>query len=338
MFVYQFIKLKEEAHLFDTKIYLLKTFVSVFTAYMIAINHPLLRLDMISILFGLMMTLEPVTISGIKSGFEQIYSTTIGAISTAVIISIFGINSITVALGVCFTLYICLRINWRTVSPVAIFTAIYMTQFVQTNALGEPSPILTFRLRIVALIFGVCIAIVYNFIFSLFAYKSLPTKRILYIINEQINIIKDIKMTLETQDISQLELIKEKVQEAFHNIDWIIKHINDMKNDFSMTRNKKENIEPYKEIAFYIRSINHINYDTCFYLEHYKFQLDNTIESNQLETINNLLSNAYNGLNKKKELDKVELKNTRKMNNRIKQNMDYMQNIALNICKLIREL
>lgn len=177
------IGLKKEAHLFDSSLYILKALLSVFTVYIFATNNPLVSKDMISVLFGLMMTLEPVTLTGIRSGWNQIYATTLGAISTAILITLLGINVWTIALSVCATLYICLKINYKEVSPVAIFTTIYMTQYVQLNLAGEPSPYLTFQLRILALGTGVFIAIFYNFIFSLFSYKRMEEKRMAYIID-----------------------------------------------------------------------------------------------------------------------------------------------------------
>lgn len=164
-----FFSFKKEAWLFDSKLYILKTFfLSVITAYAIASFFPLLQKDMISLLFGLLLTLEPVTITGIRSGLDQIYATTLGAILTAVIITLFGINIWTVAFSITVTLFVSIKINWKVISVVALFTAIYMTQYVQLDSAGLPSAFLTFRLRITALATGVSVAILYNFIFSLF--------------------------------------------------------------------------------------------------------------------------------------------------------------------------
>ena len=59
---------------------------------------------MISLLFGLMLTLEPVTLTGVRNGLNQIYASHLGALSTAIIIYCFGINIWTVAISMAFTL------------------------------------------------------------------------------------------------------------------------------------------------------------------------------------------------------------------------------------------
>ncbi|GKT19327.1 hypothetical protein ADUPG1_004314, partial [Aduncisulcus paluster] len=96
---------------------------------------------MISVLFGLILTLEPVNVTGLRRGWEQFFATLIAAASVAL------------------TLYVCLKVNWRQISPVALFTAIYMTQYIQLDAAGNPSVLLTFRLRVIALGFGVFTAV-----------------------------------------------------------------------------------------------------------------------------------------------------------------------------------
>ena len=157
------------------------------TAYAIAHNNSVLKLDMISLLFGLMLTLEPVTLTGVRNGLNQIYASSLGALSTAIILYCFGINIWTVAISIAFTLYVGLKINWREVSVVAIFTSIYMTQYVQNTAAGQPSIFLTFRLRILALGVGIVIAILFNFLFSLFSYRSMIYKRITFLLGSTIS-------------------------------------------------------------------------------------------------------------------------------------------------------
>src|SRR5690348_807192 len=121
MNVWSAVRFKKEAILLDSKLYIIKAFFAVMTAYIFAIKNPILKLDTISVLFGLMLTLEPVTLTGIKNGLNQIYATVLGAISTAVIIFIFqslGISMVwIISLSMAFTLYVCLKIDYRAVSP-----------------------------------------------------------------------------------------------------------------------------------------------------------------------------------------------------------------------------
>ena len=147
--------LKKEARLFDAKEFIIKTFLAVLIGYILGNSVEYLNKDMISLLFGMMLTLEPVNITGIRNGFEQIKASFIGAIVTGVIVSFLGINPLTTAISVACTVYVCILINWKQMSVVAVFTSIYMTQYVQIDSLGNPSQLLTLKLRLSALLTGV---------------------------------------------------------------------------------------------------------------------------------------------------------------------------------------
>lgn len=154
--------------LFDSPLYMLKAFLSVMTGYLLFSQHTIIGKDMISVLFGMMLSLEPVNISGIKSGLAQFEATILGGLVTAAIITLAGVNLITVPLAVMMTLYISILLDWRNISPVAFFTSIYMTQYIQFTAGGDPSMLLTLRLRLMALGAGVFVAIAFNFYFHYF--------------------------------------------------------------------------------------------------------------------------------------------------------------------------
>ena len=70
--------LSREAKLFDSPLFIIKSFISILTGYLLLHNHYIIGKDMISLLFGIMITLEPVSISGFKSGFSQIEASIIG--------------------------------------------------------------------------------------------------------------------------------------------------------------------------------------------------------------------------------------------------------------------
>ncbi len=173
--------LGREAMLFDSPLYILKAFSGVLTAYVLFKDHPIVGRDMISVLFGMMLTLEPVNRSGCKIAFEQIEASAMGGLVTAVLVAAFGVNLVTVPLSVALTLYLALTINWRAVSPVAFFTAIYMTQYLQVGANGAPSMPLTFGVRMFALLAGIAVALFYNYTFSIFFYKGMLKKRMTYV-------------------------------------------------------------------------------------------------------------------------------------------------------------
>ena len=228
------LSLKGEANLLDSKLYILKSFLAVMTAYAIAHNNSVLKLDMISLLFGLMLTLEPVTLTGVRNGLNQIYASSLGALSTAIILYCFGINIWTVAISMAFTLYVGLKINWREVSVVAIFTSIYMTQYVQNTATGEPSIFLTFRLRIFALGVGIMIAILFNFLFSLFSYRNMIYKRITFLLGSTISSLSIILECIKVSDFHNLIKEGKALPTVFNNIDWVYSQFEDIKKESNL--------------------------------------------------------------------------------------------------------
>ncbi|MBC7959873.1 MAG: hypothetical protein H7X94_08400 [Vallitaleaceae bacterium] len=266
-----FFLLKKEAHLFDAKLYILKAFVAVVVAFGITQRLPLIHKDIISVLFGMMMTLEPVTVTGIRSGLRQIFATFLGALATAVIIALFGINIWTIALSISATLFLCLKINWREVSPVAIFTAIYMTQYVQFSAGGEPSVFLTFQLRILALGIGVFIAILLNFIFSLFFYKQMERKRIAHLLLSISDHLRQIKKGLLKSSVEAIRHEKSLLPSTFDGIDWLSSLIKDKEKEASFKnkihfKNQHEEVVIFQEILICLRNITHLVYDTAYVL------------------------------------------------------------------------
>lgn len=282
--------LEGEANLLDSKLYILKSFLAVITAYAIAHNNSVLKLDMISVLFGLMLTLEPVTLTGVRNGLNQIYASSIGALSTAIILYCFGINIWTVAFSIAFTLYVGLKINWRGVSVVAIFTSIYMTQYVQNTVAGVPSIFLTFRLRIFALGVGVGIAILYNFLFSLFSYRNMIYKRITFLLGSTINSLSIILESVKVNDIHSLVKEGKNLPTVFNNIDWVYSQFEDIKKEsdlkFKMMKLERKKIDNIQNIISMIRSITHLNYDLILLMTSKKFHLGTV--SDREKVINSL--------------------------------------------------
>lgn len=262
---FTFFKLDKEANLLDSKLYIMKALLSVATAYFIATHNSIAKLDIISVLFGLMLTLEPVNISGIRSGLGQVYTSILGAISTAIIIFIGGINLWTIAISMAFTLYVCLKINWREVAPPAIFTSIYMTQYIQKTAEGVPSIFLTFRLRMIALGVGVLIAILYNFIFSLVYYRKILYKRIAFLLYAVANNLESTKNYIVTKDKNQLESLKVNIPTTFNNINWVSSHFTDIEKEGKISK-RASNVSKFQQLLISIRYINHMNYDIYYNL------------------------------------------------------------------------
>lgn len=261
--------LGQEAYLFDSPLYLTKSLLAIATGYIIGRQFPIANLDMISVLLGVMYNLEPLNRLGIRSAISQVLASVIGAAATGVLVLAFGVNVFSVSVGMLLTLYVCLKINWRLVSPVAIFTSIYMTQYLQLNEVGLPSIWLTFRLRIMALSLGILIALFYNYIFSNLYYKKFAEKRLQYA-NEQV--LSGLKYTIQ---VFQRILPRGKrgyiqlFSQQMNDLDLIYSNIESLKTEFTFLKkeNKLSELKMLQDIAELYRDINHLTYDLNFLLE-----------------------------------------------------------------------
>jgi hypothetical protein len=260
--------LRKEAVLFDSRLYIVKAIAALAAGYLIGMASPLTRLDMISVLLGVMYNLEPINIIGVKSGISQLVASALGAACTAVLILLFGINVFTIAISMALTLFVSLKINWRMVSPVAIFTCIYMTQYVQLNAAGETSIWLTFRLRIAALGIGVVIAILFNFIFSFFYYRKLAYKRLNF---AKIQLIKGLEYTQNQLKQSCQNRSRDYISifpSIFNDLDLVYSNTTTMIKEarYSFRGLQIEKLKAIERVLQYFRDINHLAYDINFIL------------------------------------------------------------------------
>lgn len=271
-------KLSRPAMLYDSHLYILKGFVSILTAYVLFHDHEIVGNDMISMFFGMMMTLEAVNITGIKSGMSQIKATVLGGAVTAIIVGIFGVNWLTVPLGVAMTMYISLKFNWRMVSPVAIFTAIYMTQYIQMDAMGMPSMLLTFRLRLLALGTGVGIAIFYNYLFSLFFYNSMLRKRLVYIIE---CLETHLETYIKEEGTGDLQPLKTEITGLFSDIDSVIGQLYAIKPD----QGDVNRVEQYGMALKALRDLTHYFLDVIMYRMKYKKESADLVRLDEIKQI-----------------------------------------------------
>lgn len=270
MTVFKKLKLKKEANLLDGGLFILKTFFAISAAYLLTHNHPFISKDMISVLFGLILTLEPVTITGVKNGWDQVFASFIGAISTALIISLLGVNAFTIGLSVAFTLYVCLLINWRSVSPVALFTAIYMTQYLQTGANGLPDIFLTVQLRFAALISGVAVAIVFNYLFSIIQYRIITNKRTIYLLKRLRGNIVDTKSVIGSGDPNEILQIRSRLLDTSNGIEYVANLFNDMSKEASAHKKlffiNNNAVDVTLNILIHLRNIEHLIFDINYML------------------------------------------------------------------------
>lgn len=320
------LKLDPEAQLFDAKNYILKTFLAIMTAYFLAKNNEFIQLDMISVLFGLMLTLEPVTLTGIKSGWQQVYATLIGAFATMVIIAVFNNNMITVALSLSFTLYVGLKINWKAVSPFAIFTSIYMTQYVQLNSAGEPSLLLTFQLRMLALGLGVIVAIAFNTLFSLFSYRKLEKKRMAFIVKRTYEHLNSIIRNAHNKE--EMALQRQSLPQTFNDIDWLSGLLEDLKFDQKILSvfgtNKNIDLNKEKEILNNLRIMNHLIYDLSLAIP---CETLTTEHKNKLEEVLHEINKIYDYYKENKKVTKKEITQ-----------MEGMERVPADINELVRHI
>lgn len=284
------ILMKREAVLFDAPLFILKSFIAVMLGFVLFNKNPLLGKDMISLLLGLMLTLQPVNVSGLKSGLDQIVASVIGGGITALIVIIGGVNFITVPLAVAATLYITLRINWRSMSVIAVFTSIYMTQFIQLTTTGEPSMYLTFRLRLLSLGTGILIAVIMNFIFSLVFYKTMMRKRTVFTIEKLIEIITDYINNSEKDNSRNSEILEKKIIGLFGDIDYIVSGLMDIRRKRTKDGETILFIKKLKEL----RDINHLLLDLVMQSEDNKPDASVINEISDIKENLELLNTAIN--------------------------------------------
>lgn len=266
MKLFKMLLLSKEASLFDTKEFVIKAFVAVILGAVVGKIVPYVGKDMISVLFGMILTLEPVNMTGIRNGFGQVRATIFGAIITGIILSIFGYTILTTAFAIAATLYVSLLVNWREFPVVAVFTSIYMTQYIQTNSLGEPSVLATFQLRIIALLTGVSIALLMNWLFSVIGYRHMIEKRLYYLLEDLEKKMRRVGDMIEKREYDKVPEIMNNFAPYFSELNWIQATIVDYKKDpFVIGKNKKiKKLNELEKMAERVREMAHLIYDYMY--------------------------------------------------------------------------
>ena len=177
------IKLPQEALLMDSWLYIFKSMPALALAFLVGKLIPLEYLDSISLLLGVMYSLEAVNRRGFRSAYYQMITSTLGGLVTGLLIIVmnYQINALTLALGIGMTIYISLIIDYRMVSPSALFTSIYMTQLLRVNSLGQPDVFLTLAVRLSSLAIGILIAMIFNVVYSKLFYQKISDKRLEFV-------------------------------------------------------------------------------------------------------------------------------------------------------------
>lgn len=276
--------LKKEAVLLDSWLYIFKAMVAISVGFVLGNAFSITRLDMISVLLGVMYNLEPINVNAFKGGINQLLASSLGALTTGLLIVVFDyqISFITVALGIGFTLYIALKIDYRMVSPVAIFTSIYMNQLLQSNAQGLPSVWLTFRLRIIALGLGVLIALVFNYLFSLLYYQKIGRKRLEYVKRTSVLAFEQSYAHLKRKlSPDQMQAVMTGV---FNDIDMVRSNLEAIQQERLIIhpKHEREQIGIYLKAIIELKLLVHLSYDSLYLQDDQIREL--TLNENQFYT------------------------------------------------------
>jgi hypothetical protein len=294
--------LKREAILLDSRLYILKAMCAISAGFILGHAFSITRLDMISVLLGVMYNLEAINVSGVKGGINQMTASTLGAISTGLLVYLMGYNVtvFTVAIGMGLTLFIALKIDYRMVSPVAIFTSIYMTQFIQRDLAGNPSVLLTFQLRISALGLGVLIAITFNYLFSFLYYRQIGRRRLEFAkIQSLIGLDKTLEelssvTTDHNANNSVLAFVFSDIEMVKSNIETMLKET-----WLPFNRQERKSLGNIHEIIKSLKIIMHLAYDSNYIFDEGRLTVrDKDIDKLQ-EIINTLRSIDFTQKGKK---------------------------------------
>ncbi len=266
--------LPKEAILLDSGLYLVKAFLALVVTYGVASLNLGLRVDMVSILLGVMYTLEPTNRAGIRGGLNQLLTSSLGAITTGILVLLVGyqISAWVVALGVVLTVYISLKQDYRFVSPAALFTSIYMTQLIQTNAQGLPSVWMTFVVRISSLGFGILMALLFNYLFSFIYYRNLGQKRLEFVKTMAVNGLKRSLSVLQKPETSSDKL--SLLGGVFSDIEMVKANLETLLQEKHLNLKHKAKLIQLNTQVNALKNIIHLAYDSLFLVQEKTLLLD----------------------------------------------------------------
>jgi hypothetical protein len=281
------IGLKREAVLLDSWLYILKSMVAISAGFLLGRAFSITRLDMVSVLLGVMYNLEAVNVSGLKGGINQMIASTLAALCTGTLVYLmaYNVNVLTIALGMGLTLYIALKIDYRLVSPVAIFTSVYMTQLLQHTSQGNPSVFMTYQVRIAALGLGVLVALIVNFLFSIIYYRKIGKKRLEFV---KLQGVAGLKKTYEVLAQSGgYPISKSVLAGVFNDIEMVKANLETMMKEHKLpfNRSEKKNLDILYEMVTSIKTMIHLAYDCIFINEEFNL----TFNANELESLDILI-------------------------------------------------
>ena len=86
----QIFGLKREAILLDSRLFIVKAMLAISVGYLLGKALPITRLDMVSVLLGVMYNLEAVNVLGLRGGLNQLLASTLGALTTGILVVVMG--------------------------------------------------------------------------------------------------------------------------------------------------------------------------------------------------------------------------------------------------------
>jgi hypothetical protein len=269
------IGLKREAVLLDSWLYILKSMVAISIGFLLGRAFSITRLDMVSVLLGVMYNLEAVNVSGLKGGINQMAASAMAALTTGILVYLmaYNISFLTIALGMGLTIFIALKINYRLVSPVAIFTSVYMTQLLQSDSAGHPDVVQTFLVRIAALGLGILIALGVNFLFSIVYYRGIGKKRLEFVkIQSLVGLRTTYNVLASHSDYPHAQSVLARV---FSDIEMVKANLETMMKEKKLPFNRKEkaNLDILYEMVKGIKNLIHLAFDCAFLNETFKTTL-----------------------------------------------------------------
>jgi hypothetical protein len=257
--------LRKEAVLLDSHLYIIKAMTALIFAYSFATRLPLVSLDLVSVLLGVMYNLEAANVLGLKGGLNQLLASTLGALVSGVVVVLFGyqIGAFSVALSMGLTMWVALKIDYRLVSPVAIFTSLYMNLLLQSNSLNQVSIGLTFAIRLAALSFGIGVALLFNFIFSFVYYQNLAFRRLELV---KTLIVQALNGSLEHLTAARpTRTALDSLVSNFNDVDTTKRHVESLLHErFTLSVQQRAHVETILASMVEYKNILHLIYDVLY--------------------------------------------------------------------------
>jgi len=279
--------LRKEAFLLDSHLYILKAMVALAFAYAISSQLPIVGIDKVSVLLGVMYNLEAANVLGLKGGLNQLLASSLGAFVTGLLIVAmnYQVGILTIVFGMGLTMWIALKIDYRMVSPVAIFTSLYMNLLLQSNAAGQPSVATTFVIRLLALGFGIGVAIMFNALFSFVYYKNLAQRRLELV---KIQTLKGLRHTLQSlQGPRKAQSNLDSLVGLFNDIETVKAHLDSLSEErFWLSASLKNHLPTIQALVLEFKNMLHLAYD-LLYLQEYEHQL---ISPDQLKSLQAIIT------------------------------------------------